>query len=108
MQQRKTPEEYFIEDQENQKEQGPYREKLPKAFEKPPEAARFDEPEADWTWYYWLFIYFTVGIIIGLMGVAALMEMFKAYSWLLALSWTSTAVMGIGGLALIQKYWIRR
>lgn len=105
MQQRKpTPEDFYNAD--HQEEPKPHEQRLPKTFERQPEPSRFDEPDpTDWFWFgsYWM-----VGIVIGLMGVAALMEMFKSYSWLLALSWTSTAVMGLGGLALIQKYWLRR
>lgn len=101
MQQRKTPEDYFIEDQNK-----PHPEPMPRAIARQPEPDRFDEPETDWFWFgaYWM-----VGIVIGLMGACALKDMFAdKYSWLLALSWTSTAVMGLAGLALIQKYWIRR
>lgn len=111
MQQRKTPEDFYNEDTgyiSPVAQDKPYQEQLPKAFNRPPEPARFDEPVVDWTRYYWMYVFFMVGLILTGMGIAALLEMFKSYSWLLALSWTSTAVLGIGGLALIQKYWIRQ
>lgn len=93
---------YLIDEEDNK----PHQEPLPRAIARQPEPDRFEEETPD---YFWMFGYWTFAVIIGLMGVAALADMYRAgYNWLLALSWTGNAVLFLGGLAWIQKYWLRR
>lgn len=84
-------------------DQTPYREALPKAFDRPIERERFEDyvpPDYFWPIANWVF-----GAIISLMGVCALKDMFTSnYNWLLALSWVSTACLGLGALAFIHKW----
>lgn len=106
MQQRKPTPEDFI-NQDTQEYERPHQERMPKTLSRQPEPDRFeDEQQPEW---FWIFAFWAIMAVIILMGGSALIDMYKSsYSWLLALSWTSTAVCGAGGLALIQKYWLRR
>lgn len=105
MQQQRAPRnvpDYLIAEEDDK----PHQEPLPRAVLRQPEPDRFEEVETEW---FWPVIFWGVGVVLMLMGACALRDMFMSnYNWLLALSWTSTACSGIGGLALIQKYWLRR
>ena len=97
-QQRPTSKDYMIEDDNR-----PYQEPLPKTFNRQPEPEP-DRFEGDIPDYFWPLAKGAFALIVGLMGVIAVRDMYMdKYSWILALSWTSTAVMGLAGIAYIDK-----
>ncbi len=84
----------------------PYEEPMPKAFDKPPQADRFEEINTD---LFWPLANWVVGGIITAMGVLTLKELLMGpYNWLLALQWVTTAGFGLAMLAMIQKWLLKR
>lgn len=84
-----------------QEEDKPFREPLPKTFERVAEPERFEDIYPD---YFWPIAKGAFALVVGLMGIIAVRDMwYDKYSWIVALSWTSTAIMGLAGIAFIDK-----
>ncbi len=80
----------------------PYQEPMPKMLARDVPDTRFDEYLPD---YFWPVAKGGFAFLVGLMGLFAVRDMYvDKYNWVLALSWTSNAVMFLAGIAFIDKH----
>ena len=83
--------------------QEPYREPLPKAFDRDVPPNRFDDyvpPDYFWPVARWVFL-----LVMSMMAGSAIRDMFAtSYIWYLPVCWVGTFVAGYAGLALVEQY----